>query len=672
MTLNHIEIAKDVAVMGGLVFIIGVIIHVHVVPIYLTTGSLSTTDSRILTVGVTAAATVFTSLVISRIKTGFLRSLEDRFQSIPENPHFIQDPNVPGDDHYQEHIRVLEREWRSMLAIETFLERIKNYRVFLAYLMSALITTSIVTSLAPTSSTKTISYNSRIPDTTIGLYTPAGNRSVYGICLAPCNETNTYDTFRWSLPNGSWIYVTYDGLSPASYMTQVSNGINNVNPDDYVYADSGVAVERTAMGAPTTLFSGDAYGNISSRYGQALTSLTQCVPVMTSNPVRCQSSGNVTVTSDSTLTTTSGNVTFISNITSNYTSKNAALSAGFWNVAGYSIQRTVSRNFTRDSAMASNMWAYAPPSDNNNPENVGIAVIGIGAVNDPKGATTFANNLAGDINDPNNKTGLSGGDHYVVTCVVDPRNAFDYRMVTLDLRALGQEGKRSNYAQYLSGAEACTPLEPTISNKMFAVAGTAAFLLVTEATGEDGNIATLTRLAGSFRQAPYAFADSTNALEDVLGLVSALAVSRTPFSGEGIPAAQADQGQGIINATAVIEVTRLGSSSASTLWLLIPPVASLTALATLFVMGIRRQWAPGGVWFSGTDDQRLKRYVGESVFELIMLGIAASKNAEYKKVEIESSDALSIYSPSLVAGSGRSARSSLVEHNPPQKGPEAY
>jgi hypothetical protein len=67
-----------------------------------------------------------------------------------------------------------------------------------------------------------------------------------------------------------------------------------MNSDDPVYVESRVAVERTAIGASSTIFTGAAFGNVSSQYGQNLVSLSQCVPVMTSNPVQCQKSGNVT------------------------------------------------------------------------------------------------------------------------------------------------------------------------------------------------------------------------------------------------------------------------------------------------------------------------------------------------------------------------------------------
>lgn len=75
--------------------------------------------------------------------------------------------------------------------------------------------------------------------------------------------------------------------------------INVINSDDHVYVDSGVAVERTAMGAPVTLYEGAALQDSSEHYGHALVRTTQCVPVMTSNPVRCQTGGETRIVSKS-------------------------------------------------------------------------------------------------------------------------------------------------------------------------------------------------------------------------------------------------------------------------------------------------------------------------------------------------------------------------------------
>ncbi|KAI1270281.1 hypothetical protein F5Y18DRAFT_367798 [Xylariaceae sp. FL1019] len=443
----------------------------------------------------------------------------------------------------------------------------------------------------------TVPFKSVIPSTNFGLYSSAANRSCFGICAPPCNAPmeNLRIATTWSLDNGSWYYVANDAECPASYLRQLGSGINFANPDDHAYADSGVAVERSAIGAPTTLFSGNAFGNISSQYGQALLNLTQCVPVMVSNPVRCQKSGTVTVAGNQQLVTTTGNIT---------------VSGKLQNIGGAVIQQSVLRDLSRDSVMANYLFGYGSA--------VGQTVIAFGALNDPHGVVPYANYLAGTLNDPDHSAGTTGGETYAVTCFVNPQESFEYRRVSLDLRALGK-GKSSNFGRYVSGGEPCIPSNPTISNRLFAFAGSGSYMVVTEDSALDGFPGTLVRLAGKFRGPPYAFPDSTNALEDVLGLFSALAVSRMPLEDEGVQAAEVKS-----NSTAQIEVTRLGTARNEALLLLIPPLGSLSILCTLFVLGIRSRWAQGGKWFPGHASERPKLYVAESAYELVTLGIRAA------------------------------------------------
>ncbi|KAI0532593.1 hypothetical protein GGR58DRAFT_507231 [Xylaria digitata] len=147
---------------------------------------------------------------------------------------------------------------------------------------------------------------------------------------------------------------------------------------------------------------------------------------------------------------------------------------------------------------------------------------------------------------------------------------------------------------------------------------------------KDWYFATLHLLSGNRRGPPYAFPESKNALEDVLSLISGLAVSQLPLADEGISVAQVNRGghNGISNA--VIEITRLGTGSSEALWLLIPPVGSLIALFILFVMGIRRQWVRGGHGFSGSEHQRPQLYVAESAYYLIELGTTAARKIDQK------------------------------------------
>ncbi|KAI0023213.1 hypothetical protein F4780DRAFT_730388, partial [Xylariomycetidae sp. FL0641] len=244
---------------------------------------------------------------------------------------------------------------------------------------------------------------------------------------------------------------------------------------------------------------------------------------------------------------------------------------------------------------------------------------------DPSGLVPFASYLAGTINDFDKDAGLAGGSSYAVTCIVAPRHVFAYRTVTLNLRALGDK-RDSNLAQYLTGDESCTPIEPTISNKLFATAGIASHFLARENMGLDGYFSTIASIAGFDRQPPYAFPDSSNSLEDTLGLVSALAVSVIPLEGEGASAAAMDGHGG--NSSATFEVTRLGYGNGVALWLLVPPLCSLLIFSSLAVMSSLGSWAPGGEAFIGTQVKRPGLYAAESVYRMVQLGWIAGNSAK--------------------------------------------
>ncbi len=137
-----------------------------------------------------------------------------------------------------------------------------------------------------------------------------------------------------------------------------------------------------------------------------------------------------------------------------------------------------------------------------------------------------------------------------------------------------------------------------------------------ENTGLDGYFETTASLAGFRRGPPYAFPDSQNALEDILGLIAALGVSKIPLAGPGVPA---DWENG--NAVAVVQVTRLGTDRREALVLLIPLLGSLIILVCLFVFSFREDWKPGGGEKcrdrSGLPQPR--RYAAESLSQLVSL-----------------------------------------------------
>ncbi|KAK9415499.1 hypothetical protein SUNI508_10339 [Seiridium unicorne] len=240
----------------------------------------------------------------------------------------------------------------------------------------------------------------------------------------------------------------------------------------------------------------------------------------------------------------------------------------------------------------------------------------MGALNDPHGSVLFASDLACTIDDPDEMAGRAGNATYTVTCKINARNSFQYRSVTLDVRALGEKNL-SNVVQYLSGGDSCVPEAPMISNKLFGVASAASIKAIGEKSGVDGDFSTISKLAIN-RKPPYAFPDSKNALEDVLGLISALVVAKIPVTGNGVSAAALGSTSG--SSTAIIEVTRLGSDSHFTLWLLLPPLSSLVILSWFFVQTLRQDWAPRDSNVQATSKESPELYTAESLSRIVTMG----------------------------------------------------
>ncbi|XXG97575.1 hypothetical protein Hte_003880 [Hypoxylon texense] len=389
-------------------------------------GTLSDTKFLVLTVGVTVGATIITLIVNSQIQSGLIRGLENRLRKAGTERYTIQDPaNETEDDSWRMGIKSAEQDWRAILNINGWWETNINFRVLLIFSLCSWITTTIVTLLTPTLATKIVPYDVVFPDANFGYYSEALDRPCFGLCEAPCNASFR-SAYTWRLGNNSVFYAANDGAScPPTFMMRMAQGINTGNITDNVYSQAGVAVERNAIGAPYTLFSGAAFRNISNEYGHALIGTTQCVPVMTKNPVRCQTGGNVTVTLPNTITLTTDSITAFGEV----------WPAGMVSACG------MGRDMSVDSGMANDMWT-APWYG---AEHIGKALLGFSAVNDPAGQVPYASYLAGAMNDPDEPKYRAGSSTYAVMCVVNPRSAFEYRSVTLDLRALGK-AKGSNLA----------------------------------------------------------------------------------------------------------------------------------------------------------------------------------------------------------------------------------
>lgn len=516
MDIWKAQIATDLATLAGLLLVIALTIWVHYIPVLLTTsGVMSLRSQYTMRVIVSILATLFTALVNSRLQHGFLRGLETRLRALSGSVEKQSTSGTERDDTVSMDLESIDREWRAALSIDTPSEKTKNLCPFLVYLLCGLITPAIVTTFSPTSVQHQIPYRPIIPDSMFG------KSAIVNGSMMPCVgilESGDHSNLYWQLDNGSSFYGA-SANCPASKTMSMAPNINNKTPDDYAYSDAGVAIERGAIGVSASIYDGPAFRELMKKYGTSLQRTTQCVPVMSTNPVRCDVGGNITVLRDPSLGSELSLEIQVFGPYGQYPNNT------FTRVSAFPY-----RNLTKDSAMVSFIYSMSNPLDP--AVSVGETILGFGAHTDPAGQTTYASTLASTMNDPNRTVGLTGNSTYAITCTIRPRHSFEYRKVTLDFQGVAQTNT-SNLAWRLSGGEKCTPIHETVSNIHFVTAAMSPSDEVMERTSIDGYFATLINLAGTDRGPPYAFANSRNALEDTLGLISAMGVSQIPITDSG-------------------------------------------------------------------------------------------------------------------------------------------
>ncbi|KAL2692557.1 hypothetical protein Neosp_002967 [[Neocosmospora] mangrovei] len=547
-------------------------------------------DIPYVTTGVTVAATLFTSVVKGRVQHGLMRGLEAELRSI-SNSSEPEKPSIPTpwwkfkkrQPSVQE---LLDRKWRGTLAIDGLMEKVLyNQRFFFMYLACALLTTAIVAVFTPNPGTKPITYHPLVPGP---LYSYNFNSETKA--CAGQGEDRVQGTYRWELQNGSSFFSRFQEDCPSNRILSHVYNINFESPDKYAYVDAGVAVDRMAMGASANLFRGSALQKLTDKHGRLLKSTTQCVPVMTSNPVTCKKGGGK-------LERGSGERTLVFTLDDGQEMGSRPRPVEF-----------SARNLSESSAMVNYLY-----SDDRN-YTVGPGIISFSAYNDPDGVTTFAKDLARTINDPDKDAGTRGSETYV---------SFEYRLVTLSLQTTGErntteeddnaeENNTTNlaYSRRLSGGEPCDPATKSISNLHFVAATTSQYRMVMENYGLTGYFTTVHSIAGEDRKPPYAFNNSRNGLEDALGVIAALGVSNMDL--EDAVVADALHWE----AKAVIEIKQLGGNRLLHL-ALIPPLFSIVTLLIFFAKSFQLKHRPGG---GVVDGEPPELYAAESIRELITLG----------------------------------------------------
>ena len=219
------------------------------------------------------------------------------------------------------------------------------------------------------------------------------------------------------------------------------------------------------------------------------------------------------------------------------------------------------------------------------------------------------------MNDLNGNVTVTPGYTYAVTCTVDTSDVIFYRRVTLTLQGSSNTSDTSFARTLSSSGEECHPVQPIISNILFATAAAANWQLLSQNMGIVGLTDSLGQATGNWRKPPYAFPNSRNPLEDSLGLVAALVVSRVNNSGRYVPTEEST------GEYAYVQATRLGTRKREALLLLVPPVATTIVFLVLMFVSFRNEQSHYNSRISPPcSDREDSRPYTESLQRLIQLG----------------------------------------------------
>jgi hypothetical protein len=235
------------------------------------------------------------------------------------------------------------------------------------------------------------------------------------------------------------------------------------------------------------------------------------------------------------------------------------------------------------------------------------------------------------MNDPNGNVTTTPGYTYAVTCTVDASDVFSYRRVILTLQDTSNASDTS-FARILSSSgEECQPMQPTISDILFATAAAANWQLLSQNMGLDGLTDSLGQATGNWRKPPHAFPNSRNPLEDSLGLIAALVVSRVNNSGRYVPAEESS------GEYAYVQATRLGTGKREALLLLLPIVVTTVVLLVLMIMSFRHEQSRYDSIISPpySDKEDLRPHT-ESLQRLIRLGTLLGQTDRHVELDVAS------------------------------------
>ncbi|KAK3356387.1 hypothetical protein B0T25DRAFT_629795 [Lasiosphaeria hispida] len=506
-------------------------------------GTLGETPRQLYIQGTTFLATILTGFVSSQAQTLLLRDFDSHLSATAHGQR--SQPNLD----------TISKKWRTILRVSSLREtwtRWSRFGIFATYFFIGLMTTAIVTSLSPTVSTRREQYPQAIFNGLSSVVENTGH-CVYIIPVETVRGLIDQD-YWWDLGNGSAYYVPANlGACPTRYAQLLVGNINNLDADVFAYADVGVAVHRTAIGAPITVYSPNAglapeFNGALGLYGSHARTTTQCVPVVRRNPISCRPGGQVALTNTSFSATSDD---------------------------GLCTHTRAGRNPLDRPTMVKDMCPHGA---------VGQGTMVIAA------SGQYAHWLAVGIGDVAGAPPTVDNASYVVSCSVDAQDAFEHRVVKLHLRASDGEGG-ARYTRFLSSGRGQRCAGPEMDLSRAATLAAANWQTLFQGEGNDGWFDLVFEATGGHaggNHKVYGYAESRNALEDVLGLVAAMVVAR--FNGSESYNVQT---------TVEIEATRVGSDNPLLLFWMLPPLFAAGMIAVML-------WTSNNAKFRSVELEHLK------------------------------------------------------------------
>jgi hypothetical protein len=392
--------------------------------------------------------------------------------------------------------------------------------------------------------------------------------------------------FSWTLPNGS--ILAYDqnpgpdsrSCEAGSALDYVVNAVPKARPQQAGYIMADVQIFQNAAGLPWGL-SGldDVFGTTRD---QNFRWAERCLPVLARNPVKCYPQGQVKQDSYGRMWVFSGSCNGTQNLAVHPLVDFAAVHGAC--TANHSVGTATilfgasngSPNGTRDGGISNTFFS---------------------------GYADLLARFFGRGVDPDSSV-------FAATCEVDLTTAVDFRLLNYSRAdnfgskqlssTWGSTPVNSGYGYQVKAVSnaTCTmrdlsgnvmPLDQVLSTAALATGAGATWPLLAENMYYDGWFDTLYYVASQARyqnasQGHAAFADSTNELEDALGLQTAIAMSlfwgRGAMGGDYVSSAPALQ---------AYERIRLGPGSAWGAFYLAPPVFAVGLLAWLIWVVIIRK-----------------------------------------------------------------------------------